>query len=63
MPTDFFDWIPLIPRVICVIYLDDGTIVGNQPAVLEFLHQVESMGTTFGSTPQQKKCELLLVRW
>ena len=57
--ADFFDQIPLIPGILfSVWYLDDGTIVGTRPTVLEFLHQVESLGPSFGLHLSKKKCEI-----
>ena len=56
---DLLDKIPLIPGIsFSVWYLDDGSIVGTQPVVLEFLHQVDSLGPSFGLFLNLKKCEL-----
>ena len=54
MRIDFFDQIPGI--LFFLWYLDDSTIVGTQPTVLEFLHQVESLSLSFGFF-LNKKCE------
>ena len=39
-------------------YLDNGTIVGSRPAVLELLHHIESFRSSFGLFLTTKKFEL-----
>ena len=41
-----------------VWYLDDGTIVGSRSAILEFLSQVEILGSPLGLFLNKQKCEL-----
>ena len=57
--TSLFDRIPPTPGVLLSLwYLDDGTIVGSRPAVLELLHHIGSLGPSFGLFLNKKKCEL-----
>ena len=57
--TNLFDRIPPAPGVLLSLwYLDDGTIVGSHPAVLELLHHIESLGPSFGLFLNKKKYEL-----
>ena len=39
-------------------YLDDGTIIGSRPAVLELLHHIETLGPSFGLFLNKRKCKL-----
>ena len=57
--TSLFDRIPPTPNVLLSLwYLDDGTIIGSRPAVLELLHHIEILGPSFGLFLNKKKCEL-----
>ena len=57
--TSLFDRIPPTPNVLLSLwYLDDGTIIGSRPAVLELLHHIETLGPSFGLFLNKKKCEL-----
>ena len=58
VPTSLFDRISPTPVLLSLWYLDDGTIVGSRPAVLELLHHSESLGPSFGLFLNKKKCEL-----
>ena len=57
--TSLFDRILPTPNVLLSLwYLDDGTIIGSRPAVLELLHHIETLGPSFGLFLNKKKCEL-----
>ena len=57
--TSLFNRIPPTPGVLLSLwYLDDGTIAGSRPAVMELLHHIESLGPSFGLFLNKKKFEL-----
>ena len=49
--TSLFDRIPPTPGVFLSLwYLDDGTIIGSRPAILELLHHIETLGPSLASS-------------